>query len=59
MHRFTALAWVLAVMRGLFEGTDAGAAWFLAAAAAVVLPAGALLAVRLAVSTTDPVALPR
>ncbi len=59
MHRFTALAWALAVMHGLFEGTDAGAAWFLATAAAVVLPATALLAVRMAATTTDPVGLPR
>jgi sulfoxide reductase heme-binding subunit YedZ len=47
LHRFTALAWVLAVLHSVFEGTDAGTAWFLIAAAAVVLPAGGLLAARL------------
>lgn len=48
LHRFTALAWVLGVVHGVMEGTDAGAAWFLVTAAAVVLPAAALLTVRLA-----------
>ena len=47
LHRWTALAWLLGVLHGLMEGTDAGAPWFLAAAAAAVLPAFALLAVRL------------
>src|SRR5215218_10438837 len=47
LHRFTSLAWVLGVLHGLFEGTDAGAAWFLVTAAAAVVPAWALLAVRL------------
>jgi sulfoxide reductase heme-binding subunit YedZ len=46
LHRFTALAWLLAVIHSLGEGTDAGAAWFLAGTAAVVLPAGALLVAR-------------
>jgi sulfoxide reductase heme-binding subunit YedZ len=50
LHRFTALAWLLAVLHGLFEGTDAGAGWFLAAVAAAVIPAGALLAARLSES---------
>jgi sulfoxide reductase heme-binding subunit YedZ len=48
LHRFTALAWVLGVLHSVGEGTDAGAVWFVAAAAAVVLPAGALLVARLA-----------
>jgi len=48
LHRFTALAWLLGVAHGLFEGTDAGAAWFLVTAAAAVIPACALLMVRLA-----------
>ena len=52
LHRFTALAWVLGVVHAIGEGTDASAAWFLAAAAAVVVPAGALLAARLAPATT-------
>ena len=47
LHRFTALAWVLGVVHALMMGTDAGAAWFLLAAALVVLPAGALLVRRL------------
>jgi sulfoxide reductase heme-binding subunit YedZ len=47
LHRFTALAWVLGVIHSVGEGTDASAAWFLAAAAAVVLPASALLVARM------------
>jgi sulfoxide reductase heme-binding subunit YedZ len=47
LHRFTALAWVLGVGHALGEGTDAGAAWFLLATAAVALPAIALLIRRL------------
>jgi len=47
LHRFTALAWLLGVVHGVAEGTDAGAAWFLLSVAAVVLPAAALLVVRL------------
>ncbi len=47
LHRFTALAWVLGVGHALMMGTDAGAAWFLVAAALVVVPAGALLVRRL------------
>ena len=34
-------------MHGIAEGTDAGAAWFLLTAAAAVIPAAALLVVRL------------
>jgi len=47
LHRWTALAWVLGVVHGLLEGTDSGTAWFIAAALAAVLPAGALLVARL------------
>jgi methionine sulfoxide reductase heme-binding subunit len=47
LHRFTALAWILGVVHGLVEGTDAGAGWFLITLAAVVLPAATLLVVRL------------
>jgi len=36
------------------EGTDAGAPWFLAATAAAVLPALALLAVRLSAPSPIP-----
>jgi sulfoxide reductase heme-binding subunit YedZ len=51
LHRFTALAWVLGVIHSVAEGTDASAAWFLAATAAVVLPASALLIARLTPAT--------
>jgi predicted ferric reductase len=47
LHRFTALAWVLGIGHALMMGTDAGTAWFLLAAALVVIPAGALLVRRL------------
>jgi sulfoxide reductase heme-binding subunit YedZ len=47
LHRFTALGWLLGVVHSVGEGTDASAAWFLVAAAAVVLPASALLVARL------------
>jgi methionine sulfoxide reductase heme-binding subunit len=46
LHRFTALAWVAGLVHSLGEGTDAGATWFLAATAIVVVPALALLVVR-------------
>jgi methionine sulfoxide reductase heme-binding subunit len=54
LHRFTALAWLLGVVHGLMEGTDAGTAWFLIATAAAVLPAGGLLVARLAESPAPP-----
>jgi sulfoxide reductase heme-binding subunit YedZ len=54
LHRFTALAWVLGIGHSLMMGTDAGTAWFLVAAALVVIPAGALLVRRLT-PTTPPV----
>ena len=47
LHRFTALAWILGLAHSLGEGTDAGQLWFLVATAIVVLPAAALLVVRL------------
>jgi sulfoxide reductase heme-binding subunit YedZ len=47
LHRFTALAWVLGLVHALGQGTDAGAAWFLIAAAMVVVPAFVLLFARL------------
>jgi methionine sulfoxide reductase heme-binding subunit len=46
LHRFTAVGWLLGVLHGILEGTDAGTAWFVIAVAAAALPAGALLAVR-------------
>ncbi len=54
LHRFTALAWILGVVHGVAEGTDAGAAWFLVTVAAVVLPAATLLVVRLSQPRTAP-----
>ena len=48
LHRFTALAWLVGVVHSIGEGTDAGAAWFLLSAGAVVLPVAALLAAQLA-----------
>jgi methionine sulfoxide reductase heme-binding subunit len=59
LHRFTALGWLLGVLHGIFEGTDAGAAWFLTAVAAAALPAGALLAVRWWEPPAAPSAVPR
>jgi sulfoxide reductase heme-binding subunit YedZ len=47
LHRFTALAWIAGVAHSLGEGTDAGQAWFLIATGLVVIPAAALLIVRL------------
>jgi hypothetical protein len=46
LHRFTALAWLLGVVHSIGIGTDAGALWFLVAAATLILPAGALRARR-------------
>lgn len=51
-HRFTALAWLAGAVHALGMGTDAGRPWFLAATAAVALPAVALLALRM---TPEPV----
>ena len=47
LHRFTALAWVLGLAHSVGQGTDAGKLWFLVATGIVVLPAAALLAIRL------------
>jgi sulfoxide reductase heme-binding subunit YedZ len=53
LHRFTALAWIAGLVHAVGEGTDAGQVWFLAMVAIVVIPALALLAVRLARSGPD------
>jgi predicted ferric reductase len=45
-HRFTAVAWLAGAAHALGMGTDADQPWFLLAAAAVVLPGVALLALR-------------
>lgn len=47
LHRFTALAWLAALVHALGMGTDAGAAWFLIAVGIVIVPALTLLVVRL------------
>jgi sulfoxide reductase heme-binding subunit YedZ len=54
LHRFAALAWLLGLAHSLGEGTDAGHTWFLAMIAAVVVPALALLLVRLTGSLATP-----
>ena len=46
LHRLTAIFWVAAIVHTIGAGTDAGEWWFLLAAACVVLPAAALLALR-------------
>jgi sulfoxide reductase heme-binding subunit YedZ len=47
LHRFTALAWLLGLAHSLGQGTDAGEMWFLVATGIVVLPAAALLVIRM------------
>ena len=47
LHRWTALVWLLSLVHAIGEGTDSGRLWFLASAAVVVIPALALLTVRL------------
>lgn len=46
LHRLTAVFWLLAVGHSLGAGSDAAEPWFLAAGAALVVPAAALLVVR-------------
>ena len=46
LHRWVAVAWILGVIHGLFEGTDGGAGWFLITVAAATLPPLAMLAAR-------------
>jgi len=54
LHRFTALAWLLGVAHSLGEGTDAGKLWFLVATGIVVLPAAALLVIRMSARRPAP-----
>jgi sulfoxide reductase heme-binding subunit YedZ len=54
LHRFTALAWVAGIAHSFGEGTDAGRAWFIAAAALVIVPAAALLVIRMAGTPARP-----
>ena len=44
LHRFTALAWAMAIGHSLGSGTDADEWWFLAACGLVILPTLGLLA---------------
>jgi sulfoxide reductase heme-binding subunit YedZ len=46
LHRFTALAWLAAVLHALGTGSDAGRVWFVVALGIVVLPSLVLLANR-------------
>lgn len=46
IHRFTALAWLLALFHTFTEGTDAGRPWFIALILLTALPALVLLVVR-------------
>lgn len=46
LHRFTAVAWLAALVHSIGEGTDAGTIWFLAAIGLTAAPSLALLAVR-------------
>jgi len=47
LHRWTALVWLLSIVHALGEGTDAGESWFLLGLGALVIPALALLTVRM------------
>ncbi len=46
LHRLTAVFWLAAIAHTIGAGSDAAEPWFLAASAALVLPAAALLALR-------------
>jgi sulfoxide reductase heme-binding subunit YedZ len=47
MHRFVALFWVMGIVHTIGAGSDATELWFLVICGAVVLPAAALLTLRL------------
>lgn len=47
LHRFTALAWIMAIGHSLGQGTDAGEGWFLILTAAVVIAPTILLIARM------------
>lgn len=46
LHRFSALAWIMAVGHSLGQGTDAAEGWFLALTAVAVVPPALLLIAR-------------
>lgn len=54
LHRFTALVWLAGLVHSLGEGTDAGQPWFLALIGLVVIPALALLVLRLGTRSRPP-----
>lgn len=47
MHRFVAVFWVMGIVHTIGAGSDAGRLWFLVPCGALILPAAALLALRL------------
>lgn len=47
IHRFTAVAWLMALLHTFIEGSDAGKTWFIALIAVTAAPALGLLVVRL------------
>ena len=58
LHRFTALAWMRGV-HTLGQAADAGKPWFLVATGIVVLPAAALLVIRMSSPRPAPAPSPR
>ncbi len=54
LHRFTALAWLAGLAHAVGMGTDAGQTWFLAMIGIVVVPALALLIMRLSGTGAKP-----
>ncbi len=54
IHRFTGLAWVMAVAHTLGAGSDAGQTWYLAVVALCVLPVVGLASVRIAQARRRP-----
>ncbi|MFT3863340.1 MAG: hypothetical protein QM729_03635 [Solirubrobacterales bacterium] len=59
LHRFIALFWVLGIVHTIGAGSDAGELWFLILCGAVILPALALLVLRLADHWWKPPVAPR
>ncbi len=57
LHRLTGVAWVLSVIHTLGEGSDSGAAWFIAVVVLTVLPTVLLILVRLSNKRRPPARL--
>lgn len=53
IHRFTLLAWIAGLVHTIVEGTDMGAAWYVALIVVTSAPVVALLAVRIARAPAD------